>query len=202
MKKAFIFVIGGSGTVLLSAFLFVLVPRLQVSEVDKEGLSAQAPYTEAELRGRHAYMEYGCYYCHSQQVRDPSVGADADFGWGPPSRPSDYIYDKPQLLGTSRTGPDLSNIGSRQPSRDWQHLHLYDPRHVVDWSIMPDFSFLYERVKADKSPAEGAIAIDEEQKEWIVPSQKAQDLVDYLLSLKRDGEPVKHDAAAAGSEAK
>lgn len=205
MKRAFIFVLGGSGTVLLSVFIFVLAPRIQVSAVDRAGISAQAPYTESELRGRHAYMEYACYYCHSQQVRDPSVGADASFGWGRPSMPSDYIYDKPHLLGTSRTGPDLSNIGSRMPSREWQHQHLYDPRLLVDWSIMPDFAFLYEHKVSETSPAEGAIALPVKEgapKEWIIPSQKADDLVDYLLSLKRDQEPVQHDQAAGAGGVK
>lgn len=190
MKKAYIFVLGGSGTLLLSMFLFVLTPRLQVSKVDKAGLSAQAPYTEHQLVGRQLYIEYGCIYCHSQQVRDPVAGADESFGWGPPSRPSDYIYDKPHLLGTSRTGPDLSNIGSRQPSRDWHHLHLYSPRDVVEWSIMPAFRFLYSEVAAREAPVEGAIQKPGESERWLVPSEEAEALVDYLIALKRDGEPI------------
>lgn len=189
MKKAAIFVYGGSTTVLLSAFIFVLVPRLRQSDVIKQGVSAQVPYNEMQGRGRHAYIEYGCYYCHSQQVRDPSVGADAHFGWGRPSLPSDYIYDSPHLMGTSRTGPDLSNIGSRQPSSDWHHLHLYNPRLLISWSIMPKFPFLYQTLKGETSPAEGAIELPNAKGSWIIPSQKAKDLVEYLLCLKRDGTP-------------
>ena len=34
-----------------------------------------------------------------------------------------------------RTGPDLLNIGARQPSVDWHLLHLYNPRAVVEGSI-------------------------------------------------------------------
>lgn len=37
---------------------------------------------------------------------------------GPPSKPQDYQGNDPHLLGTMRTGPDLFNIGQRQPSRD------------------------------------------------------------------------------------
>lgn len=195
MKKAYIFVLGGSGTLLLSMFLFVLTPRLQLSTVEKEGLSAQAPYTESQLVGRQLYIEYGCIYCHSQQVRDPSAGADESFGWGPPSRPSDYIYDKPHLLGTSRTGPDLSNIGSRQPSREWHHLHLYSPREVVEWSIMPAFRFMYSEVSSSAEPSPGAIPKPGESEQWIVPSQEAEALVDYLTALKRDGEPTRKNTS-------
>ncbi len=191
MNKAYIFVLGGTSTITLSIFLFVLAPRIQVSAIDKDAISAQAPYTEAELKGRKVYIDNGCIYCHSQQVRDPVAGADKHFGWGRASLPSDYIYDKPHLLGTMRTGPDLSNIGSRQPSRDWQHLHLYDPRSLVEWSIMPGFPFLYETASSVASPKQNAIRIPGKTDEWLVPSEEAENLVLYLMSLKRDREPVK-----------
>lgn len=180
-KKAYIFVFGGSSTLLLSLFLLVIVPRLQVEAV---GEGAQAPYTAVQEEGRRVYQEYGCVYCHSQQVRDPAAGADASFGWGPPSDPSDYLYDRPHLLGTSRTGPDLSNIGSRQPSAEWHHLHLYDPRLLVPWSIMPPHPFLYETVTGSK-PAEG-VTVPGTEDRWLVPSPEARALVEYLLSLRRD----------------
>lgn len=200
MKKAYIFVFGGLSTLLLSMFILVLVPRLQAGEVERAGLSAQVPYNEIQARGREVYIEYGCIYCHSQQVRDPVAGADASLGWGPPSRPSDYIYDKPHLLGTSRTGPDLSNIGSRQPSLEWHHLHLYNPRSLVSWSIMPGFPFLYDKVRSEASPAESAIELPGSSKEWLLPSEDAKALVEYLISLKREGEPIAHPATGGASE--
>lgn len=196
MKKAYIFVFGGTSTIALSIFIFVLIPRIQVAQIDKEAVSAQKPYTENELKGRETYIENGCIYCHSQQVRDPVAGADQHFGWGRPSLPSDYIYDKPHLLGTMRTGPDLSNIGSRQPSREWHHLHLYNPRSLVEWSIMPGFSFLYEVVSAKESPKAGAIRKPGQSDQWIVPSEQAENLVSYLLSLKRDRQPMKASEVA------
>ncbi len=188
-KKAYIFVFGGSSTLLLSLFLLVIMPRLQIREVDQAGVSAQIPYTDEQAVGRRVYIEYGCIYCHSQQVRATGVGGDQSFGWGRPSRPSDYLYDKPHLLGTSRTGPDLSNVGSRQPSEDWHHLHMYDPRLLVDWSIMPGHPFLYEVVDTAESPDSDAIKLPGEPPRWLIPSDKAKALVAYLASLKRDGEP-------------
>lgn len=191
MKKAYIFVLGGTSTIMLSIFLFILAPRIQVSVIDKEALSAQSPYTETELKGRNTYIQNGCVYCHSQQVRDPVAGADKHFGWGRASLPSDYIYDKPHLLGTMRTGPDLSNIGSRQPSRDWLHIHFYDPRLLVSWSIMPGFSFMYEVATSVESPKLGAIRLPGKADQWIIPNEDAENLVLYMMSLKRDRNPVK-----------
>lgn len=191
MNKAYIFVLGGTSTITLSIFLFVLAPRIQVYGIDKEAVSAQRPYTENELKGREVYIENGCVYCHSQQVRDPIAGADKYFGWGRASLPSDYIYDKPHLLGTMRSGPDLSNIGSRQPSRDWHHLHFYDPRSLVEWSIMPGFSFMYEVITSTDAPKAGVIRMPRTTDQWIVPSEDAENLVTYMMSLKRDREPVK-----------
>jgi len=49
-------------------------------------------------------------------------------------------YQTPELLGSERTGPDLTNIGVRQPSSVWQYIHLYNPRAVVPESIMPSFN--------------------------------------------------------------
>jgi len=173
-------------------FLLVIVPRLQMESVASEAVSAQTRYNEIQSAGRKVYIEYGCLYCHSQQVRDPVAGADEAFGWGPASRPSDYIYDNPHLMGTSRTGPDLSNIGSRQPSVQWQHLHLYNPRLLVPWSIMPRHAFLYETETASEAPSEEAIKIPDSD-QWLIPSEEAQALVAYLLALKRDAEPTREE---------
>lgn len=190
MKKAYIFVYGASSTLLLSLFMLVILPRLQASAVQREGVSVQVPYNEIQARGRQVYIEYGCLNCHSQQVRDPVAGADESFGWGRPSRASDYIYDKPHLMGTSRTGPDLSNIGQRQPSADWHHLHLYNPRLLVPWSLMPGHPFLYETITSQSAPTKASVQVPESENEWIVPKEEAEALVEYLLSLQRDGEPA------------
>ena len=40
------------------------------------------PYTEAELRGRAAYVSEGCVYCHSQQPRALDQAPDSERGWG------------------------------------------------------------------------------------------------------------------------
>lgn len=85
--------------------------------------------------GRDVYVREGCFYCHSQFVRPQ----DRDFG----SRvyAGDYANETPNVLGTSRTGPDLSNEGGKMPD-EWQKRHLQDPRAYTPGSIMPSFAHL------------------------------------------------------------
>ena len=107
-------------------------------------------YSSAELRGREVYIANGCVYCHTQQPRAQGFGPDLARGWGGPPLQATMPYDKPHLLGTMRTGPDLMNIGVRQPSEQWHLGHLYQPRAYVPGSIMPSFPYLFEVKPADQ----------------------------------------------------
>jgi cytochrome c oxidase cbb3-type subunit II len=119
----------------------VVMPYIQVRDIEPpKGLK---PYTSAQQRGRDVYVANGCVYCHSQQPRDRNLGPDFARGWGRASVPADYVYDKPHLLGSMRTGPDLFNIGARQPSKDWHLGHLYQPRAYVPGSIMPAYPYMF-----------------------------------------------------------
>ena len=119
----------------------VVMPYIQVRDIKPpKGLK---PYTSAQQRGRDVYVANGCLYCHSQQPRDRNLGPDLARGWGRASVPADYVYDKPHLLGSMRTGPDLFNIGARQPSKDWHLGHLYQPRAYVPGSIMPAYPYMF-----------------------------------------------------------
>ena len=79
----------------------------------------------------------------SQQPRSADQAPDGERGWGRPAVASDYAYDAPHQLGTMRTGPDLLNVGARQPSKDWHLGHLYQPRAYVPGSIMPAYPYLF-----------------------------------------------------------
>ena len=95
------------------------------------------------------------------------TGADIKRGWGTRRTVSrDYIYDQPPLLGTMRTGPDLSAVGPRY-SEEWQHRHTFNPRAVNSWSIMPSFAFLYtrERIISPASRSPRALNLG---REWTV----------------------------------
>ncbi|MBD5803163.1 Cytochrome C oxidase, mono-heme subunit/FixO [Azoarcus sp. Aa7] len=176
---------GAMVTLAIATASLVVLPYLQLRhEPPTPGLK---PYTDAQLRGRHVYIREGCVYCHSQQPRDPSQAPDDKRGWGRPSVAGDYYYDSPHLLGTMRTGPDLFNIGARQPSADWQLGHLYQPRAYTPDSIMPAYPYLFE-VRKQAEPGDKVVALPPRFAPTggvVVATQAAQDLVSYLLALDR-----------------
>jgi len=161
----------------------VVLPYVQVRDLTPpEGLK---PYTSAQQRGRDVYIANGCVYCHTQQPRDRNLGPDHERGWGRASVPGDYVYDKPHLLGSMRTGPDLFNIGARQPSKDWHLGHLYQPRAYVPGSIMPSYPYLFE-TKAAAEPGDEVVKLPPGQGpagKVVVARPEALDLVKYLQGL-------------------
>jgi hypothetical protein len=107
----------------LSTSALVVLPYLQAH--DAPPLPGLKPYTSAELRGCEVYIANGCVYCRSQQPRAKAFAPDFSGGLGRATVAGDYAYDQPHLLGTMRTGPDLMNIGVRQPSEQCHLGHLY-----------------------------------------------------------------------------
>ena len=183
--RSFLFFFGVLATVLLGWAALVGVPDFMVSEIQPpEGLQR---YTEEQRYGRSVYIREGCMYCHSQQVRPEGFGVDQKRFWGRPSVPADYVFDKPHLLGTMRTGPDLMNIGVRQSSEDWHLAHLYNPRIVVPGSIMPPFPWLFEE-KLSAGPNDKVITLPDSlapKGKVVVAGRDANALTVYLLSLDR-----------------
>jgi cytochrome c oxidase cbb3-type subunit 2 len=144
-------------------------------------------------QGKRVYEAMGCLHCHSQQVRRKGFGTDYERTWGDrQSVARDYINQKRVMLGTSRTGPDLMTVGSRTPSAEWHHQHLYHPQSTSPGSIMPPYPFLYRKQPIDpiKGPSPKALALSgrfaPEEGYEIVPTERAEALVAYLLSLKMD----------------
>ncbi len=111
----------------------------------QESLKTASPntkvYSPLELVGRDIYIREGCSTCHSQQIR-PLVAEVERYGTY--SRAGEFVYDRPFLWGSKRTGPDLHRIGGKY-SNDWHRIHLINPRDVVQNSIMPAYPWLVER---------------------------------------------------------
>src|SRR5690606_23700028 len=142
MESEYRLLSGAMVTLALATATLVVLPHMQLSAVPpSHGLKR---YTEQQLRGRQVYIDMGCVYCHPQQRRSQSQAPDFQRGWGRAPVAGDYYYDTPHLLGTMRTGPDLFNIGARQPSVDWNLGHLYNPRAYVPGSNMPSFPFMFK----------------------------------------------------------
>jgi cytochrome c oxidase cbb3-type subunit II len=179
----------GLGAIAIIAFAIgalVVLPYVTLKDVaPPPGLKR---YSDAALRGRQLYIANGCIYCHSQQPRDPSVAPDQARGWGRPSVPADYVIDKPHLLGTMRTGPDLFNIAVRQPSEAWHLGHLYQPRAYLPGSIMPAYPFLFEVRRGAALPGESVVSLPPgvaPNGSRVIATDAARDLVAYLLELDR-----------------
>jgi len=181
------------GFLTLSIFIAV-VPAFQIQKT--QPLPTMEEFTDEELNGLYIYVQENCMSCHTQQVRN----IEMDNTWGErPSIPSDYYFSKqrqdvwrqsPSLLGSERTGPDLTDIGKRQPGVEWHLLHLYNPRIVVKESIMPSYPWLFE-LKEESKIKETDHVVPVPQKflksptKKVVASQKALDLVAYIQSLKQ-----------------
>jgi len=195
MKSELKLILGAFTTLVIAASAMVFWPYIQVVHLKAPaGLKA---YTPQQLRGRAVYIREGCLYCHTQQPGSATYVRDQQRGWGRPSVPADYVYDSPPLLGTMRTGPDLFNIGVRQPSADWNLGHLYQPRAYVPGSIMPSFAYLF----VIKSAAEAGDQLVHLPPAYapadavVVASPAALDLVAYLQALDHSYAALAVDAA-------
>ena len=136
MKMTPIAVVAGSLLILIAVVMVVLIlPYADTSKTIPSDLLRTR--TAVEAQGRKLYISNGCVYCHTQSIRsiDWGLGAEriADAG--------DYLKDHPILLGSQRTGPDLSQEGGEHPD-DWHYAHFNNPRSTRPLSIMPPFQFL------------------------------------------------------------
>lgn len=105
-----------------------------------EPVQGLKPYTALQLEGRDIYIREGCVGCHSQMIRPFRAETER---YGHYSVAGEFIYDRPFLWGSKRTGPDLHRVGGRY-SDDWHRVHLINPRDVVPESIMPAYPWLEE----------------------------------------------------------
>ena len=191
-------VVGAMVILSLATALLVVMPYMLLKDLPPPpGLK---PYTAVQLQGRQVYIANGCVYCHSQQPRDIAQAPDALRGWGRASVAADYAYDTPHLLGTMRTGPDLLNIGARQPSRDWHLGHLYAPRAYTPGSIMPAYPYMFEVRQGAAQPGEVVVNLPPKWTrpgEVVVAKPEAIALVEYLISLDHTYPALKPLPAAA-----
>jgi len=109
-----------------------------------EAVSGWKPYGPLELTGRDVYMREGCVNCHSQMIRPFRAETER---YGHYSVAGEFVYDRPFMWGSKRTGPDLARVGGRY-SDEWHRVHLMNPRDLVPESNMPGYPWL-ARAAAD-----------------------------------------------------
>ncbi len=199
--------------IVLAGFVFLTIviavsPALWVQD-HTEPLPGSRELTDEEKQGLAVYVAEGCPYCHTQQVRP----LDLDRPYGRPSAPGDYARLRPQdvwrmtpgLLGTERTGPDLSNLAARQPSDTWNFIHLYNPRAVVADSVMQAYPWLFA-VKREPASDDVVVPVPPgyaPREGKVTATARGKALVAYLLSLKQVAAPgYTETAAPAGGGAK
>ncbi len=192
------------------SYLVAVGPAISVLN-GRAPLTDRAPLNDLEQQGLGIYLAEGCAYCHTQQVR--SLAQDTlRYGRASVSddfarlAPTDVWRQTPRVLGSERTGPDLSNIGTRQPSGVWQYIHLFQPRAVTAGSIMPAFPWLFEvKGAADSNDIVVPLPPTVAPKRGVVVARpEAKALVAYLLSLRQvplERAPPSPSAATAAGDA-
>jgi cytochrome c oxidase cbb3-type subunit 2 len=192
LVKNILLAVGVFLTIAFSVTGLVVIPNWQFQNLEPikkaDGSQYPSPLFGEEAKGRQVYIDQGCIYCHSQQIRMKGYGADIRRNWGTRrSVPRDYIYEKPHQLGTMRTGPDLASIGSRQPSEVWHALHLYDPQITSPGSNMPRFNYLFQESKEPGNAT--AIAIPPQFVRngvtHLIPTDRGRALILYLRGLNK-----------------
>ncbi|ARP40523.1 cbb3-type cytochrome c oxidase subunit II [Vibrio sp. 10N.222.54.F12] len=181
-------------TVVVASFslLVWVVPSIVRGDDIAKG-SLAMPLTPIELAGRDIYISEGCHVCHTQMVRplEPEVKRN-----GRPNKEADDIYEFPNLWGSKRTGPDLTNLG-RKYSDQWHAIHLIDPRKVVPTSIMPAYPWLFEQTLSgddisDKMETLRILGVPYTDQEigdarlQVRGKTKGEALIRYLQSLGKD----------------
>jgi len=125
----------GSVAILTTIVLIMIVtPYFTVDRTPSKIFRSRS---EIEAAGRELYIANGCVYCHSQSIRTIDWGHGAERI----AQAGDYVGDHPILLGSQRTGPDLSQEGGEHPD-DWHLAHFMNPRFTRPLSIMPAFDYL------------------------------------------------------------
>lgn len=172
--------------------IVAIMPAINNQE-NNSPLPGYEPLSQEAYLGKKVFIANGCVACHTQQVRN----VEMDNIWGNrPGIPADYAgitrtdfwRNTATLMGTERTGPDLTNVGVRQSSLAWNLLHLYQPRAVVDKSIMPAYPWLFE-IKKELTEGDVEVIVPDEYRKGItgkiIAKKDALNLVAYLQSLKQ-----------------
>jgi len=133
---AFVVIMIGTSITMIAPFRWINSAGDRIVEVK--------PYTPLQQEGRDIYMREGCNNCHSQTVR--TLAADVErYGYGGGySLSGEFVFDRPFLWGSRRTGPDLARIGLKYPDQKgaWHRKHMENPQSVVPASNMPAYAFL------------------------------------------------------------
>lgn len=193
MKNGPVFFLGLFGAMALSWGGVMLADhqlgRLAPYVDENEGKAYPERTSGLAARGHMVYGDLGCAACHTQQVRRPDFGSDQARGWGDrQTYARDYIHQTQVYLGELRVGPDLTNLAGRKPPPDAEDLTklLYTgkPLDSRKLGVHPTYKFLFEtRDIVGQRSANALKVADLPRGREVVPTERAQTLLAYLLSL-------------------
>jgi cytochrome c oxidase cbb3-type subunit I/II len=122
-----------------------IIPTLLVKS-NVPTISSVQPYSPLELQGRDLYISHGCVGCHSQMIRPFRSETER---YGEYSKAGEFVYDRPFLWGSKRTGPDLHRVGGKYPD-SWHYHHMVDPRSMSPGSLMPPYPWMATNIMDHK----------------------------------------------------
>jgi cytochrome c oxidase cbb3-type subunit 2 len=200
-----VLIIGGIMVYLASISLMVILPAAWMSGQGPSEIWRQ--WTADEQAGQKLFIENGCSYCHSQFIRNIDWGHGAERI----AEPGDYYKQLAPILGTERTGPDLSLEGGQHPD-DWHIAHFTDPRYTSPYSVMPSWKFLgkdqinkltaYMQAEGGKFSDPRVARQDKWKKEAIAAYRKGPDEnVEWIHEHVPEGWRVLPNPYAASAEA-
>ncbi|ADU66862.1 cytochrome c oxidase, cbb3-type, subunit II [Desulfurispirillum indicum S5] len=145
-KKPLLFLILATMTILVGTIVTMVLPFFWVN-TEADRIETVTPYSPLEQAGRDIYIREGCNNCHTQTVR-PLVAEVLRYGEY--SKSGEYIYDRPHLWGSRRTGPDLARVGGKYPDA-WHYQHMAEPASMFPRTNMPAYPFLSDRTLNPRS---------------------------------------------------
>ena len=136
-KKPVLLLLLATAAILVGTIVTMVLPFAWVN-TEHDRIETVTPYNALEQEGRDVYIREGCNNCHSQTVR-PLVSEVLRYGEY--SKSGEFVYDRPFLWGSKRTGPDLARIGGKYPDA-WHEKHFASPRDFYPQSNMPEYGWL------------------------------------------------------------
>jgi cbb3-type cytochrome oxidase cytochrome c subunit len=136
--------VAGLGGLLVFLTVVFIVVWLPTHTFDPPASADWAPLSSQAKTGRNIFASNNCFVCHSGYSRPQDVREALYFLYPKVSQPGDFYGSdqSPNILGTERTGPDLSQESGWHPA-DWQSAHFYDARYVDPLSLMPPMKSLF-----------------------------------------------------------
>jgi cytochrome c oxidase cbb3-type subunit I/II len=135
-RKPVFFTLMATVAILIGGLIEIVPTILVKSNVPT--ITSVEPYTPLELQGRDLYISNGCVGCHSQMIRPFRSETER---YGEYSKAGEFVYDRPFLWGSKRTGPDLQRVGGKYPD-SWHYHHMVDPRTMSPGSLMPPYPWM------------------------------------------------------------